>query len=69
MIATARNIQAAERSNPEVQALGGIWLQLDVRSENAAHTVAEAIRAAEGTIDVVVNNAGTMALTSIEDAK
>lgn len=69
VIATGRNIADAARNHPEVEELGGTWLALDVKSENTEHVVAEAIRNVGGSIDVVVNNAGTLLLTSIEDAR
>lgn len=69
VIATGRNIVSAARDHPEFEELGGQWLQLDVTAGNAQQIVADGIRNAGGKIDVVVNNAGTLFLTSIEDAR
>ncbi|PYH94022.1 short-chain dehydrogenase/reductase SDR [Aspergillus ellipticus CBS 707.79] len=67
VIATARNPTKAAQENPQIEELGGQWLQLDVTSTDTAKTVEDAIRQAGGSIDVVVNNAGYSLLGSIED--
>lgn len=69
VIATGRNVKNAARQHPEFEQLGGIWLQLDVTSSDAEQIVSKAIHAAGGTIDVLINNAGMLHLTSIEDAR
>ena len=70
VIATARDVSKAAREHPDVEELGGKWLNLDVRSEETEETVRKAIEElAGGSIDVVVNNAGHTVLSSIEDAR
>lgn len=69
MIATGRDIVAAAKEHPEIEQLGGTWLQLDVTSPDAEHVVARKIKETGGKLDVVVNNAGNFQLTSIEDAR
>lgn len=69
VIATARDVARAAKENPEIEGLGGIWLQLDVTSTDTQEKVAAAIEKEGGHLDVVVNNAGNMILTSMEDAR
>lgn len=67
VIATARNPAKAAQEYPQIAELGGTWLELDVTARDTATRVEDAIRAAGGTIDVVVNNAGFSMLGCIED--
>jgi NAD(P)-dependent dehydrogenase (short-subunit alcohol dehydrogenase family) len=67
VIATARNPTKAAAQNPQIEQLGGTWVQLDVTESETTAKVTDAINQAGGRIDVVVNNAGYSLLGSIED--
>ena len=67
-LACARTPAKAAKDHPEVEALGGRWLHLDVTSSNTQQVVEQAVKD-EGHIDVVVNNAGRSMGGSIEDLR
>ena len=69
MLLGERDVVAAAKEYPEVEELGGTWLQLDVTSPDAELVVARTIKEAGGRLDVVVNNAGIFQVTSVEDAR
>lgn len=68
VIACARNPEKAAQEHPQVESLGGKWLQLDVTSLDTQTIVEGAIEEAGG-IDVVVNNAGYLLPGALEDLK
>ena len=53
---------------PQIEALGGQWLQLDLDSPETKQNGEAAIKEA-GRIDVVVSNAGYSILKSVEDMR
>lgn len=68
VIATARNPTKAASEYPQIEELGGKWIELDVRHSDTDKKVAEAISGiGQGKIDVLVNNAGYSLLGCIED--
>lgn len=67
VLCTARDITKAKAQSPQIEKLGGTWIQLDVTSSSTTKKIEDAIREIDGHIDVVVNNAGYSLLGSIED--
>lgn len=68
VIAGARNTSKARKDYPQVEELGGEWLELDVTAPNVKQTITAAIEKA-GRIDVVVNNAGFITVAPLEDLR
>jgi NAD(P)-dependent dehydrogenase (short-subunit alcohol dehydrogenase family) len=68
VIVTARNPTKAKKSYPQIEGLGGHWVQLDFSIPDAQKVVADSIQDA-GQIDVLVTAAGYSILGSIEDMR
>jgi NAD(P)-dependent dehydrogenase (short-subunit alcohol dehydrogenase family) len=66
VIAGARNPEKARQEHPELEKAGGKWLKLDVSSPDTQKVVEEALEECGG-IDVVVNNAGTVTVGTVEE--
>lgn len=68
VLATARQPDKARTQHPDVESLGGIWVELDVSRPDTQSRVDAAIREhGGGRIDVVVNNAGYDLVCTVED--
>lgn len=65
VVATARNATSAAQEHPEIESLGGSWLQLDVTHPDTKERVATVVR--DKGVNVLVNNAGYGLLGSLED--
>ncbi|KAF9885995.1 hypothetical protein FE257_012173 [Aspergillus nanangensis] len=68
VIATARSPARAAAAHPEIEQLGGQWIDLDVTLSSTAEKITNVIREV-GHVDVVVNNAGYSILGSFEDLR
>lgn len=68
VLATARQLEKTRTQHPEVEKLGGIWVELDVSQSDTQARVDAAIREhGGGKLDVVVNNAGYNLVGTVED--
>ncbi|KAJ4267645.1 hypothetical protein NW762_003757 [Fusarium torreyae] len=70
VIGTARNAQKAATDHPELEKLGGQWLQLDVSDPAAEDTVKQLVAKEDqqGVAHwVLINNAGNTLLGTVED--
>ena len=65
-VATARNPSKASSSYPDIERLGGKWVQLDVTASDLEDKVTAALDI-YGKFDIVVNNAGYSLIGSVED--
>ena len=68
VIAPARDIDRVAKDNPDIEKMGGSWVKFDVREERTQDKIAKAIKEAGGKLDVVLNNAGQMLCSALEDA-
>ena len=67
VIATARNPTKAKQATPEVEKLGGSWLELDVTNPDTEGIVKRAVE--EQGVNVLVNSAGYALLGAVEDMR
>lgn len=67
VVATARNPETAAKNHPDLEALGGRWVGLDVTLTSTAQRVAEIVK--QYQVNVLVNNAGYAILGSLEDTR
>ncbi|KAM0248013.1 hypothetical protein ACHAQJ_009648 [Trichoderma viride] len=65
VVAAARNPSAASKEHPEVQKLGGIWVELDVTRADTKDSVAKVVK--EAGVNVLINCAGYGILGSLEN--
>lgn len=66
VIAAARNVAKAQQLHPDVEAQGGIWLELDLTHSDIREKVSQAV--SDHNVDVIINNAGYGYVTVLEDA-
>ena len=67
VIATARNPKKAQLAHPQLEQLGGEWLQLDVSKPDTERIVKDVVKSKN--VNVVVNNAGYALISTAEDMK
>lgn len=67
VIATTRDIEKAEESNPQFSAEGGIWVALDPAQKDAHDQFANL--SLQYDIDVLVNSAGYAFIGGVEDTR
>lgn len=68
VLATARQVNKARMDHPDLEKLGGIWIELDVSKQDTQSRVDAAVREhGAGKIDVVVNNAGFNLIGTVEN--
>ena len=65
VIATARNPSKSAKSHPELEKLGGSWLELDVTKPETEGTVKKTVE--EQNVNVLVNSAGHALIGVVED--
>ncbi|RYO89724.1 hypothetical protein DL766_001453 [Monosporascus sp. MC13-8B] len=65
VVGTTRDVARAKRAQPDFEARGGVWLEVDVARPDAEPKIRQAVE--EHGIDVLVNCAGFALLGALED--
>ena len=66
VIATSRNPSKTPELVEEITSKGGLWIELDVCSDNVGQRINEASKLQQ-RLDVIVNNAGFAHVSTVED--
>lgn len=67
VVACARNVTKASQSHPDVEKLGGVWIELDVTKADTQERARDAVE--KHGVTVVVNNAGYSLCGALEDIR
>ena len=67
VVACARQLTKASQSHPDVERLGGVWIELDVTRPDTQKRARDAVE--KHGVNVVVNNAGYSLCGALEDIR